>query len=144
MRYIGIDPGKSGTIAWIDADGACSFTKKLGDLTERDIRNALTEITNACAVLEKVSSSPQMGVVSAFTFGKGYGTLLGILAGANIPYVEVSPQKWQAALGCRTKGDKNVSKRKAEQLFPATKITHANADALLLAKYCQQNHSSLF
>jgi hypothetical protein len=34
-----------------------------------------------------------------------------------------------------TKGDKNVSKRKAQELFPQLKITHATADALLLAEF---------
>jgi hypothetical protein len=36
---------------------------------------------------------------------------------------------------CLTKGDKNVSKARAQELFPALKITHATADALLIAEY---------
>jgi len=38
-------------------------------------------------------------------------------------------------MGCMTKGDKNVSKRKAQELFPSMKVTHASADALLIAEY---------
>jgi hypothetical protein len=41
-------------------------------------------------------------------------------------------------MGCLTRGDKNVSKAKAQQLFPTMKITHAVADALLLAAYAQR------
>jgi hypothetical protein len=38
-------------------------------------------------------------------------------------------------MGCLTKGDKNVSKRKAQELFPSTKVTHAIADSMLIAAY---------
>ena len=41
---------------------------------------------------------------------------------------------------CLTKGDKNVSKRKAQELFPGLKITHKIADALVLAKYGQRTY----
>lgn len=143
---IGVDPGKSGSIAAID-DERRSVTLKLKDATERDVIEWLTtvvDLTGAAAVIERVSSSPQMGVVSAFTFGKSYGFLRGVLVGLNIPFVEVTPQKWQKAMGCMSKGDKNVTKAKAQQLYPGEKITHANADALLLATYCKQNHAQLF
>jgi hypothetical protein len=39
-----------------------------------------------------------------------------------------------------TKGDKNVTKRMAQQLYPDIKITHANADALLIHEYGKQIH----
>jgi len=38
-------------------------------------------------------------------------------------------------MGCMTKGDKNVSKRRSQELFPQIKVTHAIADALLIASY---------
>ena len=34
-----------------------------------------------------------------------------------------------------SKGDKNVTKSRAQELFPELKITHAIADALLIAEY---------
>jgi hypothetical protein len=149
--YIGIDPGKSGAIAMMDfTDEPKIRTLKMKDATERDVYEFLDGPPgnlngwSRCAVIEKVASSPQMGVVSAFTFGKSYGFLRGALTGCRIPFVEVTPQKWQKAMGCMTKGDKNVSKAKAQQLYPNEKITHATADALLLATYCRQNHAQLF
>jgi len=90
------------------------------------------------AVLELVRSSPQMGVVSAFTFGRGYGGLRMALTAMCVDYTEVTPQKWQKFMGCRTGGDKNVSKDKAIELFPKVKVTHAIADALLLAEYARR------
>jgi hypothetical protein len=76
-----------------------------------------------------------MGVKSAFTFGNGYGHLEMALTAAGIPFERVRPQKWQQAMGCMTKGDKNVSKRRAQELYPQLKVTHATADALLIATY---------
>jgi hypothetical protein len=87
------------------------------------------------AYLEQVHSSPQMGVVSAFTFGNGFGHLEMALTAAGIPFTRVRPQVWQKELGCLTKGDKNISKRKAQELFPSMKVTHATADSLLIATY---------
>jgi hypothetical protein len=34
-----------------------------------------------------------------------------------------------------TKGNKNITKQKAQELFPGIKVTHAIADALLIATY---------
>jgi hypothetical protein len=78
-----------------------------------------------------------MGVTSAFTFGQSYGFLRGILAASKIPFIEVSPQKWQREMGCMTKGNKNVTKQAAQQRWPKLKITHANADSLLIAEYAR-------
>jgi hypothetical protein len=137
MIYIGIDPGKSGSMAivWPDgqpATGVCRF-----DATPADQADWLLgfDLTQAVAVMEKVSSSPQMGVVSAFSFGKSQGFLIGLLTAMKIPYYEVTPQKWQRAMGCMSKGDKNVTKHAAQKLWPHLKITHRDADARLIAEY---------
>jgi hypothetical protein len=137
MIYIGIDPGKSGAMAlvWPDgqpATGVCRF-----DATPADQADWLLgfDLTQAVAVMEKVSSSPQMGVVSAFSFGKSQGFLIGLLTAMKIPYHEVTPQKWQRAMGCMSKGDKNVTKHAAQKLWPHLKITHRDADARLIAEY---------
>lgn len=137
MIFFGIDPGKSGAVSamWDDGVPSTSFCK-LSE-TEQDIADWFQQfdLAKAKAVLERVSASPQMGVVSAFTFGRSYGFLRGVLCGLRIPVAEVAPAKWQAAFGCRTKGDKNISKSAAQQRWPSLKITHANADSLLLAEY---------
>ena len=142
MITIGIDPGTNGGIAWI-ADGKPCVEKMPDSL--RDLWDLICDITNHPrstvdgrkykAYIEQVHSSPQMGVKSAFTFGNGFGHLEMALTAAGIPFERVRPQVWQKAMGCMTKGDKNVSKRKAQELFPSIKITHATADALLIASY---------
>ena len=134
--YIGIDPGLSGGIAFIPATGN-PWAHKMPE-TDRDLIDLIGDSINMSeprAVLELVHSSPQMGVKSAFTFGEGYGRLQAVLTALRVPYERVRPQKWQQAMGCLTKGDKNVSKRRAQELFPTLKVTHATADALLIAEY---------
>jgi Holliday junction resolvasome RuvABC endonuclease subunit len=140
---IGIDPGANGAIAWIDERGK-SCVEKMPD-TLQDLWELIRDITNFPrsaidgrkykAYIEQVSSSPQMGVVSAFSFGRGYGNLEMALTAAGIPFERVRPQVWQKAMGCMTKGDKNISKAKAQELFPDKKVIHATADALLIALY---------
>jgi Holliday junction resolvasome RuvABC endonuclease subunit len=137
---IGIDPGKLGGIAWITDGKPCveKMPETLADLwnlIESIVYSDHPQNPNCKAYLESVHSSPQMGVKSAFTFGNGFGHLEMALTAAGIPFERVSPQRWQKAMGCMTKGDKNVSKRRAQELFPAIKVTHATADALLLAEY---------
>lgn len=137
MIFFGIDPGKSGSISAIWDDGVpCTSFCKLSE-TEYDIVNWLRQfdLNDSRAVIERVSASPQMGVVSAFTFGRSYGTVRGIICGLSVPLIEVAPAKWQGWFGCRTKGDKNISKAAAQQRWPTLKITHANADSLLLAEW---------
>ena len=142
MTAIGIDPGKNGAIAWISESGPC--VEKMPD-TIKDLWDLIQDIhfeRDCRAYVEVVHSSPQMGVTSAFTFGNGFGHLEMALTAAGIPFERVRPQLWQKSMGCMTRGDKNVSKRKAQELFPDIKVTHATADALLIADYGRrlQNH----
>ena len=137
--YIGIDPGLSGGVAFIPASGE-PWAHKMPE-TDRDLIDLIRDSINmfeARAVIELVHSSPQMGVKSAFTFGEGYGRLQMALTALGVPYERVRPQAWQKAMGCLTKGDKNVSKRRAQELFPAIKVTHAIADALLIGEYARR------
>jgi Holliday junction resolvasome RuvABC endonuclease subunit len=145
MTTIGIDPGASGGIAWVDSEGIAR-AQKMPD-TLQDLWGLIDTITKGFshspdgnaglykAYLEQVFSSPQMGVKSAFTFGNGFGHLEMALTAAGIPFERVRPQVWQKVMGCMTGGDKNVSKRRAQELFPALQPTHATADALLIAEY---------
>jgi hypothetical protein len=143
--YIGLDPGLGGGIALLDSDGAVVGVHRMPD-HERELYDLLRGRVDAHAVLEKVHSTPQMGRASAFTFGRGYGALRMALVAAGIPFDEVSSQKWQKAMNIpfgkgRKVGStdrKNVTKARAQELFPSQKVTHAIADALLLASYARR------
>ncbi|MDD5459410.1 MAG: hypothetical protein PHF37_08475 [Phycisphaerae bacterium] len=142
--YCGIDPGQSGGIGILDEAGAVVATFKFKNQTDADISDIFEYITKlndegdaVFAFLERVHSMPKQGVASSFKFGVSFGFLQGMLTAHKIPFDYVSPQKWQKALGCLTKGDKNVTKAKAQRQWPNIKITHATADAILIAEYCR-------
>lgn len=139
MIFIGIDPGQSGAIAAINSKSEVVGIIK-GKETERDLWEGIARFTaypSVFAMIEAVHSMPKQGVVSSFKFGRSYGFLRGLLVASGVRFDEVSPVKWQTKMRCRSKGDKNVTKARAQQLFPNVKITHATADALLLAEYAR-------
>jgi hypothetical protein len=136
MVTIGVDPGRSGAIAFVPDRSPAWCVKLSNDLS--DVCQSLREaqfIEPVHAILESVHSSPQMGVKSAFSFGQSFGQCEAMLVALGIPITRVSPQRWQKDLGCLTRGDKNVTKRMAADLFPNLRVTHATADALLLGKW---------
>lgn len=143
MIYIGIDPGVNGGIAAL-ADWGVVYVTKM-PATEADILEALRTIDantahgyGRVAVIERAQAMPGQGVTSMFTYGRGYGALLMALTAVGIKFDEITSPVWQAVLHCRSKGNKNVTKRRAQQLFPSVKVTHALADALLIAEFCRR------
>lgn len=158
MVYLGIDPGVSGGLAFLGEGRARS--EKMPD-TDKELwewfdrhrdGDGCPHCGGACsltssrqevfAMIEKVSSSPQMGVVSAFTFGMGHGKLLMALTAAGIPFEEVTPQVWQKGLKIPQRGKteektafKNRLRQRCQQLFPDVSVTLATCDALLIAEY---------
>ncbi len=139
MNCMGIDPGQSGGIAVIGTHRSPIHEAwKMPD-TEAGVAALLYAATPIdFAMIEAVHSFPGQGVASSFKFGQGYGFLRGMLVAYGIPFEAVSPQRWQKFMSCMTRGDKNVSKRKAQELFTEIRVTHAIADALLIAEYCRR------
>lgn len=148
MVYLGIDPGVSGGLALIDDHrqvlAVHRMPRELGVLVEvlRTIheQRAVSRPHGPIPVgIEKVGASPQMGVVSAFTFGRNVGELYGALLAIGYVVYPVAPLRWQNALGCRTGGDKHITQARAQALFPGVRpVTHAIADALLIAEYTRR------
>ena len=139
---LGLDPGKTGGIAALSADGELD-TLAFAKATEADLSDWIEEFAPLVrmALVEKVHSSPQMGVKSAFSFGQSYGLLRGLLTAHKIPWDTVTPQTWQRKLSCLTKGDKRVTKAKAQQLYPRHgRITHGIADSILIAHYAASHY----
>ena len=144
---LGIDPGKNGGIAAIATD-----TRQLLEVvkmppTPADILNYLRHVsdtTQCVAYLEKVGGMPGQGGAASFTFGENYGQLTLALLACGIPTEIVSPAKWQKSFNLQgKKGEsktdhKNRMKARAQQLFPTERVTLWSADALLIAKYGEQ------
>lgn len=144
QRVIGIDPGKNGGIAIFAADRRelCEVVKM--PPTPADILQLLHEVSDnakCVAYLEKVGGMPGQGGAASFNFGENYGHITLALLACNIPTEIVSPAKWQKFFNLQGKKSesktdhKNRMKARAQQLFPATKVTLWSADALLIAQY---------
>jgi len=131
---LGIDPGLSGAMAVLDNKEVVLLIP-FAKTTPHDIVAYLKPLKISIAYLEAVNAMPHQGVTSMFKFGMNYGMWQGILVALGIPFQRVYPLKWQTAMSCRTGGNKNISKARAQELFPRIKITHAIADALLIAEY---------
>jgi crossover junction endodeoxyribonuclease RuvC len=79
-----------------------------------------------------------------FSFGKNYGTWLGIMAALKIPHQQVSPATWKKSILSDMGKEKDASRVKAMQLFPNSqrdlylKKHHGRADALLMAEWARR------
>lgn len=127
---LGIDPGLKGAVAILDVDGHLvevwdmpTIEVKVGKSIKTRISAELLaqELRNwdnvHCAYMEAVTSSPQMGVSSAFAFGEGFGVIKGVLAAMHIPVTLVPPAKWKRDMGLNQ--SKDGSRAKAIAKWPA-------------------------
>lgn len=131
--FLGIDPGQSGAYAVVDENGSpVGHVKGKDSCTDRAA--FLREHVAVFGMLERVNAMPKQGVSSTFKFGTSFGEAIGILEALGIRHELITPSKWQQVMSCRTGGDKNVSKQAAQRLFPGLKVTHAIADAYLIAE----------
>lgn len=150
--FVGVDPGYSGAIACLACrDNKIVFinTEAFKDSTLHDLYKLFEsyragfEDNQIFTTLEHVHAMPGQGVSSVYKFGYITGVLETCLVACQYPYQVISPRKWQAVLGCtnrKGKKDKNVTKAVAQKLFPSVKMTHAIADALLLAEYSRRSY----
>lgn len=140
---LGVDPGVRGGLALLRADGSVAHLRAFRpDMEEHELVDAvrtavimLNSYNSLACFFERVQHMTGDGAQGSFTFGKVNGLLRGSLLALGVKPRDVLPMMWQAGMECLTAGDKNVSKRRALQLFPRETITHAVADALLIAEY---------
>ena len=143
---IGIDPGKKGGIAFINAENPQEANvikmPSFDDLLIGLLASHKDQIL-ICFV-EKQWAFPKQGVTSSFNFGVSYGKLLGILQTLQIPYEEIPSLRWQTYWFGKVKNGKRpnrkktkeLSLKKAKALFPKLQIkTDGESDALLIAEF---------
>jgi crossover junction endodeoxyribonuclease RuvC len=126
---LGIDPGLTGALAWmtdagelISIDDMPTEKIKVGKGERNVVAPARLALLIAKqhpvhAFLEKVSTRPGEGAVGAFSFGRGFGCIEGILAGLSISVTYAPPQVWKRALNVPK--DKGGARLRAQQMFPA-------------------------
>ncbi len=150
---VGIDPGNSGAIAILDPERA---RMRIVDMPTFEFVTTKVRIKSdpftiaeelkaqpiADLYIEDVAASPQMGTVSAFSFGEGKGILLGVTAAMCVPTTLVKPNQWKKQM--RVPSDKRATVQRACQLFPSMVklfkgpkggLLDGRAEAALIALY---------
>lgn len=161
VTVVGIDPGLDGAIAAIRSEGRLVYLCDMPTITEKvngkdrryvdaaGVAQAIRDIADmfpgdylaVCA--EHVSSSPQMGVTSAFNFGHGFGVLEGVVTAKGVPFFKVRPAIWKKKMGYSA--DKEKIRMEMLDRFPGVELhlkRHADrAEAIALALYhYKENH----
>ncbi len=144
MTIIGIDPGLSGGVAFLNADArAVPMPTAGGEIDARALAVLLMEAMPSLVVAEKVGAMPKQGLSSTFKFGKGYGTIIGICAAYQIRLELVTPQRWKGEVLAGTARDKQAAIDYCTRAFPSVSLIPPRcrvpqdgmADALCLAEY---------
>ena len=143
---LGIDPGKTGAIAIVSDDCELLDVVDMPDAAGSALGAQIRQLTDDWAPLdltaawvEQVASRPGQGVRSVFTFGMGYGSILGALGALGIPVHHVTPATWKKSQ--RVTADKDRSRQRATELWPgqaswfARKKDDGRAEAALIARY---------
>jgi crossover junction endodeoxyribonuclease RuvC len=146
--FIGFDPGLTGALGIVSADGAHELVIDLPIVRDRSLawvdgsalQSTLLEAIGGRqtrAVVERVSAMPRQGIASAFLFGVGFGSILSVLQALHIPLEFVTPGVWKKSFGLSK--DKHASLHKARLMFPTAELHLAKhdgrAEALLIAEF---------
>ena len=160
MLIIGIDPGISGSICFLE-DGTIKDVLEMPTMTEgkknkkqvngSQIFNEISfriktyEKKNIKVVIEQVSAMPGQGVTSMFNFGQSFGILKGICSAMQLPIYFVRPAKWKKYFNL-INSEKDASRTRAIEIFPyfssnlSKKKDSNKADAILLASYFHETY----
>jgi hypothetical protein len=143
MLICGIDPGKTGGVAFVSLQGSDAEVFDMPALP--DLVSILKERQSSIlrVFIEKQQVFKGQGIVSSGNLMKHYGEILGVLTALSIPFEEIPPKRWQAVIhgGKHSKKSrkekKQASIQKAKQMFPELEIgkKDGRAEALLIAEY---------
>ena len=145
---IGIDPGLTGAVGILNADGSyhCLFDLpvirdlSLAWIDGKELTSGIMRAVDgqpARIMVERVSAMPKQGLASTFCFGVGFGSILGALRVLSHSIEFVTPGTWKKAIGIGP--DKKAAMHKARLLFPVADLSlakhHGRAEALLIAHH---------
>ena len=160
MLIIGIDPGISGSICFLEngkiidviemptmTDGKKNKKQVNGSQIYNEISNRIKqqEKQNVRVVIEQVSAMPGQGVTSMFNFGQSFGILKGICSAMQLPMYFVRPAKWKKYFSL-INSEKDASRTKAIEMFPyfsphlSKKKDSNKADAILIAYFYYETY----
>jgi len=160
MLIIGIDPGISGSICFLEngkiidvvemptmAEGKKNKRQVNGSQIYNEISQRTNKVQNQDIriIIEQVSAMPGQGVTSMFNFGQSFGILKGICSAMQLPMYFVRPAKWKKYFGLLN-SEKDASRTKAIEIFPyfssqlSKKKDSNKADAILIANFYYETY----
>jgi len=145
---IGVDPGKSGAVAFLRDDGGLYWLKDMDVVDDViDEIQTLKQQGNALfACLEKQGTRPFEARGRVLTTGIGEGIWRGIFLALGVSYELVSPARWHNKIVGRGKGTAKqrtfeCARRRwpeAELVGPRGGKKDGRADALCIAEYARR------
>jgi crossover junction endodeoxyribonuclease RuvC len=160
MLIIGIDPGISGSICFLDngkileviempvmTDGKKNKKQVNGSQVYNEITKRIKQFekNQIRVVIEHVSAMPGQGVTSMFNFGQSFGILKGICTAIQLPMYFVRPTKWKKYFNLLN-SEKDASRTRAIEIFPyfssqlSRKKDSNKADAILIASFYHETY----
>ena len=160
MLIIGIDPGISGSICFLDngkildviempimTDGKKNKKQVNGSQIYNEITERIKQFekNQIRVVIEHVSAMPGQGVTSMFNFGQSFGILKGICTAMQLPMYFVRPAKWKKYFNLLN-SEKDASRTRAIEIFPyfssqlSRKKDSNKADAILIASFYHETY----
>ena len=160
MLIIGIDPGISGSICFLDngkildviempimTDGKKNKKQVNGSQVYNEITKRIKQFekNQIRVVIEHVSAMPGQGVTSMFNFGQSFGILKGICTAMQLPMYFVRPAKWKKYFNLLN-SEKDASRTRAIEIFPyfsselSRKKDSNKADAILIASFYHETY----
>jgi len=165
MVTLGIDPGLTGALCALDADGRIlslvdTPTLQVGTKREYDLAQMARTVHSLCSgqflnpiefrvALELTGPMPRQGVVSMWRMGFGVGVWEGLLAALSLPVERVRPQRWQGVMLDGLPRGKDAARYRAQSLWPdhaerfSLKKHDGRADAALIAEWGRRTWKSL-
>lgn len=140
---LSIDPGASGGLAWRDCETTHCENMPEGMTAQVDrLRSLKVEMPNLECFVERVGTyMPGNSGPAAAKFAWHCGSIVTALYALGIPTIQVTPQKWQKAIGTWAK-DKSQRKREIKEAmarrYPHLSVTLKTADALGILTYALQ------
>lgn len=144
MKLVGIDPGLKGGVAIKDGGKIATFPMPLSDggIDVGTISGIIGP--RAVVAIEKVHAMPKQGVCSMFTFGVGFGKLLGMCQVMGYGLHLVDPRTWKRVVLPDTLKDKQAAIDFAIETYGAEKLSKRKgyhdgiADALCILTWLER------
>lgn len=145
---LGVDPGASGALAWLNPDGTLAAVADMPSVDGTISGALLTQLLDqhppvSEAWIEQVAAMPGQGVSSTFKFGRSYGAITGVLEARLTPIHYVTPNTWKRAAGLTTPKGTTVAQRKAVSRRRALDLWPDHADQFARAKDSDRAEAAL-